>query len=132
MVEKTVTNGTETQEAPKTTATTSKTTTRSTRAKDDSESMALSFKEEAEIIPLPGNRPIESSHLNIVSTYHAVGGDRPVVASGLDIKEMISVSGNRPIVASHLQISETYKVMGNRPVASNAIDDPQTLMGFLD
>jgi hypothetical protein len=44
----------------------------------------------------------------------------------------LAVSGHRPIAASHLQISETYAVMGNRPVASNEIDDPTTLMGFLD
>ena len=81
---------------------------------------------------LPGNRPIEAGHLNVTSTYSSVGGERPIVSSGMDIVGTLAVSGNRPIVASHLHISETYAVMGNRPVASNEIDDPTTLMGFLD
>ncbi len=81
---------------------------------------------------IPGNRPVEASHLKIISTYTSVGGQRPVVASGMDIKSTLTISGSRPIVASHLHISETYAVMGNRPVASNEIDDPATLMGFLD
>lgn len=81
---------------------------------------------------LPGNRPIEPSHLNVISTYSSVGGERPVVASGMDITGTLTISGHRPIMASHLKISETYSVMGNRPVASNEIDDPATLMGFLD
>ncbi len=81
---------------------------------------------------LPNNRPIEASHLNIVSTYTAVGGSRPVTASGMEVMATLTISGNRPIAASHLQISETYAVMGNRPVASNETDDPEALMGFLD
>jgi uncharacterized protein (UPF0303 family) len=81
---------------------------------------------------LPGNRPIEAGHLNVVSTYSSVGGERPVVSSGMDIVGTLTISGNRPIAASHLHISETYAVMGNRPVASNEVDDPTTLMGFLD
>ncbi len=78
------------------------------------------------------NRPVEASHLNIVGTYTSVGSIRPVVSSGLKFNNMIAISGNRPIGASSLIISETYKVMGNRPVASNFIDDPASLMGFLD
>lgn len=81
---------------------------------------------------LPGGRPIEASHLKIVSTYHSIGADRPVTASGMDIKGTLTISGSRPIAASHLVISETYSVMGSRPVASNEIDDPTSLMGFLD
>lgn len=81
---------------------------------------------------LPGNRPIEARHLNVVSTYSSVGGERPVVSSGMDIIGTMAISGIRPIAASHLHISETYAVMGNRPVASNEVDDPTTLMGFLD
>jgi hypothetical protein len=50
----------------------------------------------------------------------------------MDITGTLTISGHRPIMASHLKISETYSVMGNRPVASNEIDDPTTLMGFLD
>lgn len=81
---------------------------------------------------LPGNRPVEASHLKVVSTYTSVGGLRPIVASGLEISDTLAVSGNRPIALSHLEISEIYSVMGNRPVASNDIDDPETLMGYLD
>jgi len=81
---------------------------------------------------LPNNRPIEASHLNVVSTYNVVGGTRPVVASGIEVSGTLSISGNRPISTSHLKISETYSVMGSRPVASNEIDDPEALMGYLD
>lgn len=79
-----------------------------------------------------GNRPVEESHLKVVGTYNAVGGSRPIVASGMEVKGTLTISGHRPIAASHLKISETYSVMGNRPVASNEIDDPASLMGFLD
>jgi hypothetical protein len=100
---------------------------------------------------LPGNRPISSSNLQVVRTYNSVGSSRPVVASGLKFSNSMTVSGNRPIVASglefssalsvfgtrpitlsHLKISGTYNVMGERPVASNEIDDPLTLMGYID
>jgi hypothetical protein len=81
---------------------------------------------------LPNNRPVEASHLKVVSTYTSVGGSRPVVSSGMEVSNTLAISGNRPIALSHLNISETYTVMGNRPVASNEIDDPTTLMGFLD
>ncbi len=81
---------------------------------------------------LPGGRPVEVSHLKVVSTYSSVGGLRPVGSSGMEVSSTLAISGNRPIALSHLHISETYTVMGNRPVASNEIDDPETLMGFLD
>ena len=81
---------------------------------------------------LPGNRPIESKHLEVVSTYGSMSSIRPVIKSGLEIKGVMTISGNRPIVASHLHISESYTVMGSRPVASNQIDDPLLLMGYLD
>lgn len=132
MVEKTATNGNSVQETENAPVSASPRSGKTTKAKNDGEISALSVKEKPAAIALPGNRPIEASHLNIVSTYHAVGGDRPVVASGLDVKGTLTVSGSRPIVSSHLKISETYAVMGNRPVASNEIDDPTTLMGFLD
>ncbi|MBR8827546.1 MAG: hypothetical protein DSM107014_06495 [Gomphosphaeria aponina SAG 52.96 = DSM 107014] len=79
-----------------------------------------------------GQRPIEASHLKIVSTYSSVGSIRPVVASGMHFKGNLTVAGNRPIALSNLKISENYTVMGNRPVASNEIDDPVNLMGFID
>jgi hypothetical protein len=81
---------------------------------------------------LPNNRPIEPSHLQIVKTYSSVGSDRPITKSGIEVSNTMVISGNRPIALSHLQISETYAVMGNRPVASNEIDDPSTLMGYID
>lgn len=79
-----------------------------------------------------GNRPIEPRHLQIVNTYNSVGSNRPVSKTPLDITSTLTISGNRPVTSSHLDISKDYQIMGNRPVASNAIDDPTTLMGFLD
>ncbi|MGK7925198.1 MAG: hypothetical protein AB4290_08120 [Spirulina sp.] len=81
--------------------------------------------------PLPQNRPVEPSHLNVVGTYNSMG-ERPVISSGLEVSSSIVVSGNRPITKSHLAISETYKVMGNRPVAPNDVEDIATLIGYLD
>ncbi|WLT38512.1 hypothetical protein NON20_01110 [Synechocystis sp. B12] len=48
----------------------------------------------------------------------------------MEVSSTMTVSGNRPIALSHLHISEI--TAGNRPVASNEIDDPNTLMGYLD
>ncbi|MGH2414119.1 MAG: hypothetical protein ACRDEA_10595 [Microcystaceae cyanobacterium] len=119
--------------------------TKSTRAtkKPANEVVALSVKDKLEATShglklleqpggLPGNRPIEASHLHVVSTYTSVGGSRPVTASGMEVSGTLAISGNRPIAVSHLNVSETYSVMGNRPVASNEIDDPTVLMGYLD
>ncbi|MDB9495168.1 hypothetical protein PN441_03860 [Spirulina major CS-329] len=80
--------------------------------------------------PLPQNRPIEPSHLNVVSTYNAMG-IRPVIASGLNISSSMVLSGQRPITKSSLNISEIV-ILGNRPVASNEIEDINTLIGYLD
>lgn len=79
-----------------------------------------------------GIRPVEPSHLKVASTYTSVGGTRPVGARVMDVKGTLTISGNRPIAASHLKVSQSYAIMGNRPVASNEIDDPSTLMGFID
>lgn len=112
--------------------------TSSNPSKTEEEVVALSVKDPSstshlvKMGTLPGNRPVEVSHLKIVSTYSSVGSLRPVVASGIDFKDSITISGNRPIAVSHLHVSETYVVMGNRPVASNEIDDPAMLMGYLD
>ena len=81
---------------------------------------------------LPGNRPIEPSHLEIVKTYSSVGSARPVTKSGMKISSTMVISGNRPIALSSLEVSETLVIMGNRPVASNDIDDPSILMGYID
>ena len=93
------------------------------------EALALSVNERT---MLPNNRPIEPSHLDVVGTYSAVGGSRPISKSGIDVSSSITISGKRPIAVSTLNVSETYTVMGNRPVASNEIDDPTMLMGYLD
>ena len=105
-----------------------KTATTSTPKKEETSALKLATKSEL----LPGNRPVEPNHLQIVHTYSSVGSLRPVTKSDLDIKNTITLSGDRPIMASHLNISEEFKIMGNRPVASNQIDDPLLLMGFLD
>jgi len=129
-VENLETNGNQTQEEKKET--------------EHKDSVALSVKENSDNSPkglqlaqkptlLPGNRPVEPSHLQVVSTYASVGGSRPVTASGMHISNTLVVSGNRPISTSTLAISENYTIMGNRPVASNEIDeDPAVLMGYLD
>jgi len=141
MTENIETNGNSSpEEAEKTTTSRTKTAARTSKPKE--EVVALSVKNKADeeknfklarpSETLPGNRPVEASHLNVVSTYTSVGGMRPVTASGMEVSGTLAISGNRPIAASHLQVSETYTVMGSRPVASNEIDDPATLMGFLD
>lgn len=79
---------------------------------------------------MPTNRPIEASKIHVVSTYGSMGATRPVGASTMEVSSIMTVSGNRPIALSHLHISEI--TAGNRPVASNEIDDPNTLMGYLD
>ena len=111
---------------------------------ENKESVALSVKEKSENSPkglqlaqkpamLPGNRPVEPSHLKVVGNYSSVGGSRPIVASQMHISNTLVVSGNRPISTSTLAISESVQIMGNRPVASNEIDeDPAILMGYLD
>ncbi|MGL5032974.1 MAG: hypothetical protein ACRC6M_04135 [Microcystaceae cyanobacterium] len=123
----------EAKETAKTTA------TRTRKAKEEQEITALSLPNQTGGLKflthpsgLPSNRPVEASHLNVVSTYKSVGSSRPVTASGIEVSSTLTISGNRPIQVSHLKISETYSVMGNRPVASNEIDDPGLLMGYLD
>ena len=103
--------------------------TKTTKPEDKTTS-ALKLATKSEL--LPGNRPVEPNHLQIVHTYTSVGSLRPVTKSHLDIKSTMTLSGNRPITASHLDISKEFTIMGNRPVASNQIDDPLLLMGFLD
>jgi len=95
-----------------------------------------------------GDRPVYAGTLAISETYSIAGsirpvqasrqhvvemmGDRPIMASGLDIGSTFQSSGLRPISAASLVISESYRSMGDRPVASNEIDNPVLLMGFLD
>ncbi|NJK60627.1 MAG: hypothetical protein HC918_10830 [Oscillatoriales cyanobacterium SM2_1_8] len=95
-----------------------------------------------------GERPVYAGTLVVSETYSIAGsirpvqasrqrvlemmGDRPIMASGLDISDTFRSSGLRPIGAASLVISESYRSMGDRPVASNQIDNPVMLMGFLD
>jgi hypothetical protein len=81
--------------------------------------------------PLPGNRPIDSSNLQVLGTI-SVMGLRPIAASDNKIWNTITMSGERPIYSSNLVISETAMIMGNRPVASNYFSDEENLMGYLD
>ena len=114
-------------------------------AENKDSSVALSVQEKADNSPkalqlaqkpttlLPGNRPVEPSHLQVIGTYASVGASRPIAASQMHISNTLVVSGNRPISTSTLAISENIQIMGNRPVASNQIDeDPAVLMGYLD
>jgi len=66
---------------------------------------------------LPGNRPVGISHREIVDTFSAVGGLRPIFSNDVDFTQTMKASGVRPISASTLAISETYNTMGNRPVS---------------
>lgn len=105
-----------------------------TAAQNTSESSgALSVQKRAGLsLQSTIKRPVEASNLTVVETFRAVGGERPVFRSQLQTVDNFYSSGMRPIGASTLKVSETYTVMGNRPVASNEIDDPSTLMGYID
>ena len=81
---------------------------------------------------LPSNRPIEPSHLEVVSTYSSVGAARPIVKSGMKISSTLTVYGSRGIAVSTRNGWKNDTGMGNRPVASNDIDDPAALMGYID
>lgn len=80
--------------------------------------------------PLPGNRPINASTLDVRENLSPTEL-RPVVGSDLKITQMFHASGDRPISASNLHCDHTFNIMGNRPIASNTIDEPE-LMGYLD
>lgn len=86
---------------------------------------------EMTITPLPGNRPIDSSNIQVLGTI-SVMGERPIAASNNKIWNTITVSGERPIYSSNLVISTTAMIMGNRPVASNFFNEEENLMGYLD
>lgn len=81
----------------------------------------------SETISILGNRPVSASHIHVEETFSA-SGVRPITSGEVEIKETFSASGVRPIGTTHLKIEET--VMG-RPVASNE-DGNNSLMGFLD
>ncbi|GAX44764.1 hypothetical protein NIES4075_57830 [Tolypothrix sp. NIES-4075] len=76
-------------------------------------------------------RPTSASDLHVAHTMNS-SGIRPIGENTMEVVESIYESGVRPIASSGLIISQTYSAMGNRPVASNTIDDPDSIMGFLD
>lgn len=92
--------------------------------------LATMPKDSSSPVPLPGNRPIEASNLNVHDTLSAMG-QRPITSSNIEVTNTFSVSGNRPIASSHLHIDQTFSSMGSRPVASNDLDEAD-LMGYLD
>ncbi|MBE9040835.1 hypothetical protein IQ235_08590 [Oscillatoriales cyanobacterium LEGE 11467] len=96
---------------------------------DTAKSLSVEMRPDSD---LPQNRPVTVSHSEITETFGAVGGQRPIFASHLQVCGTINSSGQRPISAGTLAISDVYASMGNRPVASNEIDDPNALMGYLD
>lgn len=68
-----------------------------------------------------------------VESFHEAGADHPIMAAHQVIVSTFYMAGERPVVASELDVKDYYMAMGNqRPVASNQIDDTPTLMGFLD
>jgi hypothetical protein len=77
-----------------------------------------------------GNRPIEPSNLHIFGMTAV--GNRPVFSSEMEIVSSDLLPGHRPIVASSADLLNAHMVLGNRPIASNELDDPLTLMGYLD
>lgn len=120
---------------------------------DSSQMVALTVQgssDDKSLEPLPGDRPVGSSHLEIAETFTSAGvrpieashlkftetennmGIRPVASSNLAVVETIHFSGIRPVTASTLKISETMLNFGSRPIASNDIDAGQDIMGFLD
>jgi hypothetical protein len=112
----------------------SKTTQAGQSAKEESaDNTAPTQIQVANMAMIMPNRPIEHSDLEVTGTLM---GNRPIVKadSALSVtliqpEETSGVMANRPISATHLQITG---MMMNRPIASNQIDDPNTLMGFID
>ncbi len=82
----------------------------------------------SQTLSILGNRPVSATHIQIEETFFA-SGIRPISKGEVDIKETFNASGVRPIGSTHLVIEET--VMG-RPVAPNEEEGNNGLMGFLD
>jgi hypothetical protein len=78
-----------------------------------------------------GIRPIEPSHLEVLDIT-TIPGHRPIFASHLQVVNSDLLPGHRPIMASDPELLNAPMLMMNRPIASNEVDDPETLMGFLD
>jgi hypothetical protein len=82
----------------------------------------------SQTVSILGNRPVSATHIQIEQTFSA-SGIRPISKGEVEIKETFSASGVRPVGTTHLVIEET--VMG-RPVAANEDEENNGLMGFLD
>ncbi|HEY9827073.1 MAG TPA: hypothetical protein V6D19_16660 [Stenomitos sp.] len=78
-----------------------------------------------------GYRPISSAHLTIIDT-DTLPNHRPIVKSGLEIVNSDSLPQHRPIVRSKFPLPNSNVLPNHRPIASNQIDNPLELMGFLD
>lgn len=79
---------------------------------------------------LLGNRPIEPSNLKVMDNTSV--GNRPIFASELQVVNSDLLPGHRPIMASKTDLLNADMLLGNRPIASNEVDDPLTLMGYID
>ena len=135
MAEESKTNGTQAKSSTSKPAETkvnaaskSKAATKATEPEGNEQALSLSVQQR---FPLPQNRPIQPSNLQVVHTYSSVGSNRPVSKGTMEFNTSLAISGNRPIAASTLQVSDTY-IMGNRPIASNESDETASLMGYLD
>ncbi len=78
-----------------------------------------------------GNRPIEPSNLKVLDTA-TTPGNRPIFASDMTVYSHDMLPGHRPVMASDDSLTHAPMLLGNRPIASNQVDDPLTLMGYLD
>ena len=112
---------------------TTSSTTETKAAASSAENTAPTQIQVAQSAMIRYNRPVEPSHLEVTGTLM---GNRPIVKteSALSItliqpEDAAGVMANRPIAATNLEITS---MLMNRPVASNQIDDPNTLMGYLD
>jgi hypothetical protein len=74
-------------------------------------------------------RPISASHLHVMEY---APGQRPVFANEVSYREDLTLPGGRPVITSDPHLMEASSLPGGRPIASNAIDDSENLMGFLD
>lgn len=75
-------------------------------------------------------RPIAASHLRVIE--QDVPGSRPIFANDLSFREDLTLPGGRPILVSDPKLMQASTLPGGRPIASNAVDDSETLMGFID
>lgn len=101
------------------------------QGQDDKQVLLSPNVEVHETLAISHVRPTSASDLHVAHTMNS-SGIRPIGENTMEVVESIYESGIRPIASSGLVISQTYSAMGNRPVASNMIDDPDSIMGFLD